>query len=127
MDKKTKDTLKTGLAAVGAFTVVTTAPVLAAGVAIGMLVTNPEKVKETAEKVSTKLKYINKEMEEAAEAAFKKKFSEEDENSDIAKELQDFFEKEDQREAEDAVEESEKAKKKAETNVDPCCEGDEEE
>lgn len=101
MDKKTKDTLKTGLAAVGAFTVVTTAPVLAAGVAIGMLLTNPDKVKAAAEKVSEKLKDFNKEMEEAA----CEEESSEEEEEDYG--LKEFFEEEDRREAEEEAAEVE--------------------
>ena len=113
MDKKTRDTLKTGLAAVGAFTVVTTAPVLAAGVAIGMLVTNPDKVKEAAGKVSTKLKDLSKEIEEAAS-----KEVDSEEEAPFAEELNKFLAEEDQREVEKAADGGE---------GDPCLNGDEEE
>ena len=116
MDSKTKDALKTGLAAVGAVTVVTTAPVLTAGVAIGMLLTNPDKVKAAAEKVSAKLKDFNKEMEEAVHK------EEYEEDSDIDEELQKFFDELDQTEAAAEALEAEKN----ETGEDPCYESEDE-
>ena len=94
MDSKTKDLVKNGLAIVGTVAVVKAAPVLAAGFAIGTLVTNPDKVKAAAEKVSAKLKDFNKEMEEAA----RKEESSEDDEEDYG--LKEFFEEEDRREAE---------------------------
>lgn len=92
MDKKIEKSVKDALAVIGAVAVVKTAPILVTGVAIGALVTNPDKLKSAVEKVTTKLKEANEKLKESNENL------EPDSEEDDDLGLNEFFEEEDRKE-----------------------------
>ena len=96
MDKKIEKSVKDALAVIGAVAVVKTAPILVAGFTIGVLVSEPDKVKSAAEKIAQKLKKANKNKVKETEAVF-----EEEDDPDFG--LKEFFEEEDRREEAESV------------------------
>ena len=69
MDKKVENAVKNALTVVGALAVVKAAPVLAAGVAIGAVVTNPDKAKKVVEDLVGRAEETGRKWAEAARAA----------------------------------------------------------